>query len=437
MKREDTTRGGCGTRDAIDTAAYLAGELGDEERRDADAHLLQCRACREALDAMRQVRSMLAALPGATVQRDLAPLLLARLDAESAQGTGTVVPFWPRLVRIAATVVLAVGGLTYGVWMLRARPGAVPAAGAEASSPMRQAAEWLCRTQEPDGSWSTARWGGSRHYEVALTGLSVLSLLEAEATVAPERMKAIGRAEDYLRGSQDGQGEFGPKFGGAPYNQSMATLALLRVYREHPRAELKRALDAAVAAIVSQQLRDGGWGYAGEAAPASNLSITLWQVEALRLAAVSGWDSARVPAARGLRWIAAVASDDGSFGYRRSGDFPEGARTLTAMGAMSLLDVAEGQLVPDARRAAIKARVQRLASAGQPDLDYYGRYFLSAALKRMGEESARQQLTDMRTALAAAQVRRGPERGSWNADDRWSTAGGRVYATAMASLSMR
>ena len=108
--------------------------------------------------------------------------------------------------------------------------------------------------------------------------------------------------------------------------------------------------------------------------------------------------------------------------------------TLTAMGAMSLLDVAEGNLVPAARRAAIKARVRRLAATKPSDLDYYGRYFLAAALKRMGEESARRQLEAMRTALAAVQVRQGPERGSWSADDRWSAAGGRIYATAMASL---
>ena len=188
---------------------------------------------------------------------------------------------------------------------------------------------------------------------------------------------------------------------------------------------------------MTRQLRDGGWGYVGEQTPSSNLSITLWQVEALRLAVALGWDSARTPAARGLRWIAAVAADDGSFGYRQSGDFPEGSRTLTAMGAMSLLDVAEGNLVPAARRAAIKARVQRMASASQPDLDYYGRYFLSAALKRMEGDAARRQLDAMQHALAATQVRQGAERGSWNADDRWSTAGGRIYATALASLSLR
>ena len=81
--------------------------------------------------------------------------------------------------------------------------------------------------------------------------------------------------------------------------------------------------------------------------------------------------------------------------------------------------------------------MQHLSAASQPDLDYYGRYFVSAALKRMEGDAARHQLDSMQHALAAMQVRQGSERGSWNADDRWSTAGGRVYATALASMSMR
>ncbi len=413
--------------------AFLAGELDAQEARRIEEHLVQCAVCRAEVGQTRQLLGRLRAVTPATVSRDLAPGILARIETEEARRPRRVIS-WPVVLKVAATIVLAVGGVVVCRQMLSRAPAAAPVA---AASPTEQAVGWLCRTQEPDGSWSTLRWGGSRNYEVALTGLSLLSLLEADAPAASERSAAVDRAVRYLCSRQDGKGEFGTAFDGAPYNQGMATLALLRAYRERPGEGLRQALNGAVGAIIARQLRDGGWGYVGEQTPSSNLSITLWQVEALRLAVALGWDSARAPAARGLRWIATVASDDGSFGYRRSGDFPEGSRTLTAMGAMSLLDVAEGNLLPAARRAAIKARVQRLATASQPDMDYYGRYFLSAALKRMNEDTARQQLDAMRHAVAARQVRQGPEQGSWNADDRWSTAGGRVYATAMASLALR
>lgn len=424
----------CGAVADADLTAFLVDELDGEARRKVEQHLVSCEPCRQEVEARRRVLDRLHAQPSASVSHDLAPELLARIAADEARRP-ILVTGWPTLLKVAAALVLVLGGAAL-CWHVRSRgsEGAAPQASA---SPTAQAVAWLCRTQEPDGSWSTTRWGGSRNYEVALTGLSLLSLLEAEGPAASERTAAADRAVHYLCGRQNERGEFGAAFDGAPYNQGMATLALLRAYRAHPDATLRHALDGALGTIAARQLRDGGWGYIGEQTPTANLSITLWQVEALRLAAALGWDSARVPAARGLRWIAAVAADDGSFGYRQSGDFPEGARTLTAMGAMSLLDVAEGNLVPAARRAAIQARVQRLSAANQPDLDYYGRYFLSAALKRMAGDDARRQLDTMQHALAAMQVSQGAERGSWNADDRWSTAGGRVYATALASLSLR
>jgi hypothetical protein len=426
-----------GCKAAVQAAAYLASELMDSDRNAFERHLAQCDVCRQEVTATRELLNRLHAVPPVQVVRDLAPGLLERIETEPAP-LRVVRWNWPVLAKIAALVALMVCGLVaYRQGAGRASGDATPAQPAQAVSPAVQAMTWLCRTQEPDGSWSTARWGGSRRYEVALTALSLLSLLDHAGSGLPERGPAADRALRYLCGRQDDRGGFGDVFDGAPYNQGMATLALLKAYQMNPDASLKLALDRAIAGITARQLRDGGWGYVGVETPASNLSITLWQVEALRLAAALGWDQARVPAARGLRWIAAVADDKGAFGYRQSGDFPEGSRTLTAMGAMSLLDVAEGNLVPAARRAAIKARVQHLAAATQPDLDYYGRYFLSAALKRMGEESARQQLAAMRTALAATQIHQGPQRGSWNADDRWSTAGGRVYATAMASLSLQ
>jgi prenyltransferase beta subunit len=416
-------------------ASFVAGELPVAERGAFEQHLAQCATCRREVEATRRLVERLQAEPTAQVSHDLAQGLLERI-AEQSVPRRSVGWNWPVLGRVAALLVLALGGLVAYRYWARGPSGDAVLSQQGPVSPAVQAVSWLCRTQEPDGSWSTERWGGSRRYEVALTALSLLSLSDDAGAAVPGRRLAVGRAVRYLCGLQDVQGGFGDAFDGSPYNQGMATLALLRAYRGHPDASLKPVLDRAIAGIVTRQLRDGGWGYAGMETPSSNLSITLWQVEALRLAVTLGWAEARTPAARGLRWIAAVASDDGSFGYRQSGDFPEGSRTLTAMGAMSLLDVAEGNLVPAARRAAIKARVRRLAAATQPDLDYYGRYFLSAALKCMNEDAARQQLADLRTALAAIQVRQGPECGSWKADDRWSTAGGRVYATAMASLSL-
>jgi hypothetical protein len=43
----------------------------------------------------------------------------------------------------------------------------------------------------------------------------------------------------------------------------------------------------------------------------------------------------------------------------------------------------------------------------------------------------------MRRDLVNRQIKRGAEAGSWTPDTRWGSAGGRIYATTMASLSLR
>ncbi|MEI7437902.1 MAG: hypothetical protein WCL16_13940, partial [bacterium] len=190
--------------------------------------------------------------------------------------------------------------------------------------------------------------------------------------------------------------------------------------------------------ICARQQAGGGWGYQTGARSEANLSISLWQIEALRCAVAQGWTQARPNLERGLRWVAGVAADDGSFGYQKSGDTPGSAsQTLTAMGAMSLLDPVYAGMVSPARRQAIKAQLQKLSETPGPELDYYRRYFLAAALKKIDQDPARRGLLALRHELVARQIKRGVEAGSWKADDRWGSVGGRIYATALASLSLR
>jgi hypothetical protein len=381
---------------------------------------------------LQSVIDRLKTLPPGRVSHDLAPEILARVRA-AEEGKATPAVFWRWVYPLAAAASLAL--LLGGLWVWSVHRVEPRLAQGEANgTPAGRAVAWLCRTQEPDGSWNTARWGGNKQFEVALTGLSLMAILGGKEGASSDPV--VDRAVDNLLCRQDEHGEFGAAFDSAPYNQGIATLALIQAYRVQKDERIKAAVDRALKAICERQHPDGGWGYRQEATPASNLSITLWQLEALRLAASSGWGDLRVPIQRSVRWIASVADEDGTFGYRQKRDFPEGSPTLTAMGALSMLEAAEGTPIPPARRRAIKAQVERLAAA-PGETDYYRRYFLAAALAKLDEEGPRQRLSEMRSELAGRQVRQGPETGSWLADDRWSSAGGRVYATALASLSMQ
>jgi prenyltransferase beta subunit len=370
------------------------------------------------------VVAQLKSLAPVNVSHDLAPEILARVKVLKVSHISRLTAHVSRFtypLAAAAAVTLLLGGL----WMMRVTP----------ADPGQQAIAWLCHTQEPDGSWSTAHWGGDKHFEVALTGLSLLTIVESSQSSAKP---SIDKAIAYLIRCQQKDGQFGESFSGAPYNHGISTLALAKAYETRKDEALRLALDRAVSAICSRQYADGGWGYHQEARPASNLSVTLWQLEALRIASAQGWPQVRPNLERGLRWMAGVASDDGSFGYQARGDTPGGASlTLTAMGAMSFLDSAHIGLVSPGRRQAIKARMQHLAASPGLDMDYYRRYFLASALKKMDEESARRGLVALRHDLLSRQDKHGTDTGSWKPDDRWGSAGGRIYATALASLSLR
>lgn len=58
---------------------YFDGELGDDSRARAEAHLAACGECRQALEELCAVASLLAALPEEMPTRDIATPVLAKL----------------------------------------------------------------------------------------------------------------------------------------------------------------------------------------------------------------------------------------------------------------------------------------------------------------------------------------------------------------------
>lgn len=413
-------------RHRADVAEYVRGELDAAACSAMDAHLSGCVACRAAVEDARRVMARLGADPDVAVSRDQVTLVLDRI----AKRPVVMWSPWVRGLAAAAGLALLLGGW---VWLRGGHGSAVSAK----DDPLPAAAAWLCETQEADGSWSTARWGGRPQFEVALTGLSLMALLQEEDRTDAGQA-AVDRAVGYLVSQQDDAGRIGPAFDAELYNQGIATLALVRAYQARRTEALRKVLDKSLVRMESLQNPDGGWGYQNTMDKESNMSMTLWQVEALRLAGKAGWESGRERAARGLRWMTRMVSRNGSFGYRQPGDVEGKSQTLTAMGAMSLADGGEGFLLSPEVSRAVREQVARVADGMEPDMDYYRRYFLAATLKKMGEEPAAvRRLTDLRKQLVARQVGDGVYRGSWPADDQWGSAGGRVYATAMASLSLQ
>ncbi|MHC5058053.1 MAG: hypothetical protein ACYTKD_25615 [Planctomycetota bacterium] len=462
---------GSGCKRAELATHYVQNELAAAEREGFERHFASCAECREEVEATRGLVERLRSVPDLP-EADLPSFVegvLARIpegawEPAGRGRNGSAFRWASRALQAAAVLVV---GMALGLVALR-RPGPdgiPPTAGqgnTDALDPaVSRALAWLASTQGEDGAWDAEAWGGQENYTPALTGLATLALIsDAPAAGAPHdvapheaaRADAVRKAAGYLAGAVGRSGRIGPRFDAALYNHGIATVALLEAYALTRDESLEEPISRALAYIRAEQAPSGGWGYAG--GRQVNTAISCWQVNALLLAGALGWPEAEAGAAagKGLAWLDDMIDAEGRAGYDARGRFPNGPEGLTAMAALSL--GAAGETVApsgDARSRA--ARSLAKAAAGTPrDLDYYRAFFLEYALRAVEKTSpgaegqapsgVRPAPTGVaggrsREMIVGSQVKTGPNSGSFEPRDRWSSAGGRVYSTAMAALSLQ
>jgi hypothetical protein len=247
---------------------------------------------------------------------------------------------------------------------------------------------------------------------------------------------AIKKGIRYIVRQQDTQGRFGSRFGGAMYNHGIATVALLELYGLTSDEQLKGPIDRAISYIRDTQSSKGGWGYLDGPPDSANTSISIWQLHALLLANKMGWENTGRNVAAGLAWLRTMVDKGGYVGYRGPRDFPYGSETLTAMGAFCLFTSASESTTMERSDMRIRYSLKNIASRQGRDIDYYRWYFLTYALHTGDGLQSEQWIANLRETLLESQIKSGPHAGSWEPTDRWSSAGGRVYATAMAALCL-
>lgn len=401
-----------------DIPAFLQGEMSGAEQNAFESHLATCPTCAAETEQYRKLIGRLQRPLPAAAERDLAPDILVRVASGSRH---------PALLRVAALFLcfVAAGAL---VCVLR------PRAGMNYDQRAGAAVAWLCSAQEPDGHWDAAKWGAQKNYTPGITALAVLALLKQDANALNgPHADTIRRGLDYLLSQQNDEGRIGALNSGTPYNQGITTLALLEACDRLQDARWEEASTRSLAYIRSTQQASGGWGYPRGPADSGNTSITVWQLQALLKADAMGHDEVQPSLEKGMAWLNSVVDESGRVGYSRTSDFPYGHETLTAAGALCFLS--------DRNRAAPSPHLPRILQAlrdaahRQSDVDYYRLYFMTQALAAAGGTDT-DLAAKLREALVACQADTGVQTGSFETRDRWDSAGGRVYATAMAVLAL-
>jgi hypothetical protein len=399
-----------------DAVAHAQGQLTSVEAADFERHAASCPACREEMRSTGALLARLKEWPDREAARDLVEPVLEQVRASGGPSKRSR---WREAAAVAAILTLVAGAWLWSrVDPRRAAIG--------------QATQWLVTAQRADGSW---RAGGTANepYDPALTGLGLLAGLDLAK--GPAIGHACEKAAGWLVRGQDSEGRFGSPFSGTPYNQGIATLALLRWCDAHPGEPWRVAAERAVRHIVHSQGGSGGWGYA-EGDPTPNVSITIWQLQALQKASELGMAEAAPALSRGLRWLRTNRNGEGLYGYRRPDDYPAGPGALTAMSVFCEL-ACDGKAAQRPDMIQSVREVLREAASGNSPKSYYAAFFITQVLQRTGGERTEALLGQVQQTLLARQVRDGSDRGSWDLRDTYSDVGGKVYTTTMAVLALK
>lgn len=341
-----------------------------------------------------------------------------------------------------------------------------PLTGAETT--IAAGCDWLVRHQEADGRWDcdsfskrckerTCGAPGAAEHDVGVTGLAVLALLGAgDASDAASRA-ASDRAVRFLQAAQDESGFVGPKSAAdAVYDHACASLALAEAYRSSKREDLRPAVESAVRFILSVQNQDlGGWRYALAAGGECDTSVTTWMARTLISASKAGIDVDPRGVGGALTWIDSMTEPEfGRTGYRERGGPSSRTRSMQqkfpasesgALTACSLLVRLEAGRDPRKDRM-IDIQADRLRKflpawdedSGVIDLYYWMHGSMAMHLLPSGDPRATHWRKCLLLALQPSQRPAGDgcARGSWNPEDPWGPAGGRIYATVAAMLAL-
>lgn len=412
---------------AGDAVAYIQGELPSDESMIFSEHLTQCPDCRGAVQAFGRIIEDLSSVDMLSPSPELTDQIVEACRNSSVSRHALRIRWMP-YSRIAALFV----ALAVGSWLfMDFQKSSI----SERDHVLASTADWLVDVQDEDGSWAPVKWDGRDEFEVALTSMSLMTLLQSTDPSNPQQA-AIARAVHYLTAQQAPSGLIGPSGIGMMYNQGIATTALLGAYERERDPELKEALDRALAYIRSTQGSDGGWGYAHGQQAEANTAVSVWQLHALYRAKQAGIPSEGNSLRRGLFWLQSLVSDRGFVGYQNVPQFRRGSESLTAMGAFCLFEASDSFAGLDE----MNGRLSEALAAGTPSHagaeDFYRSYFLSLAMQSRSGPESEKMLKAVQRDLLESRVSEGIYKGTWDPVGRWSQVGGRLYSTCLAALSL-
>lgn len=319
---------------------------------------------------------------------------------------------------------------------------------ADTEAAVKKALKWLADNQAADGRWDPRTHDAGKESNVlgrnrqnagtradsAMTGLALLAFLGSGHThlEGPYR-EDIRRGLEYLMQTQAADGNLGGQAATFEfmYSHAMATCALSEAYGLTRDRRLREAVSRAVAyTAAAQDPKGGGWRYKpGDPGDTSQLG---WQLMALKSADLAGIPMSESTRQGIIRYLQSVSS--GQYGGRasyRPGEQPTRPMTAEALVCWQFLGLAREH---PACNEAGDFLLGELPGEGQSNLYYW--YYATLGMYQLQGMHWQHWNDAIRKALVSRQIKEGPQAGSWDTNDLWGGHGGRIFTTAVATLTL-
>ncbi|MDX2035218.1 MAG: prenyltransferase/squalene oxidase repeat-containing protein [Isosphaeraceae bacterium] len=308
----------------------------------------------------------------------------------------------------------------------------------ESDRAIARALEYLQSTQRPDGAWEADAFSPGKK-GTSVTSLAVLAFLAAghvPGEPGPYR-ETVEKGIDYVISSQKPNGMLVSNTSHGPmYCHGISSLMLAEVVgmtndpelAARSRVALAKAIDLIAKAqdLPKSPSQAGGWRYQPTSRD-SDLSVTGWQMMALRAAKSAGCSVPSGHIERAVAYVKKCASKgEGGFGYQPGGG-PNNPRTGTGILALEICGEHDS---PEAIAGAEYLRKNPPRWGSQ--YFFYEVYYASQAMFQMGDEY----FSSYYPKLVEILMQHQDPDGSWLSADGNDRSGGRVYCTAMAVLAL-